>query len=312
VSCWLGIALVPAFIALDATLHPHLVHVFIWIRLAMLAGSALVLLALPTSVGTAYVAALSLAAFLEVGAGIVAMTAFNGGGSSPYYAGVNLVMLAAAVLMPWEPLLSATCCLVLVAAYALASIVWGGVPDVRVFTGNLFFLNSTAVITIVSHVVGARARRREFLQRVELDEAGRHREQFLANVSHELRTPLAAIFGYTEMLRDFVPNLTSDQRGWLARISDNAGALYRLIVQLLDFSNLEAGTLTITCAPFRLDAVATKVATELRGTAECADVEISVDVADDAPAGVAIPSASRASSRASRRTRASSRAGSPS
>ncbi len=289
VACWLGIALVPAFVALDATLHPHLVRTFLGMRLVMLAGSALVLLGLRTAAGVRHVVALSLVAFCQVGAGVIVMTTFNGGGSSPYHAGINLVMLAAAVLMPWEPMVSALCCGLLVGGYAAASVAWAGVPDVRVFTGNLFFLNSTAVITIVSHVVGARARRREFLQRIALEEAGRHREQFLANVSHELRTPLAAIFGYTEMLADFMPNLTADERGWLARISENAGALHRLIVQLLDFSNLEAGTLTITRQSLRIDAIVEKVATELRATAESPGADISVEAAPETRAAIGDP-----------------------
>lgn len=286
---WLAIFLVPIFMALDAVLHPQLVHVFVWIRVGMVGVSVLTIAALRTAIGRRHVAGLSVVAFCVIGAGIVVMTAFNGGGSSPYYAGINLVMLAAAVLMPWEPTLSAACCLVLVGGYTVASVGWAGVPDARAFTGNLFFLASTAVITVVSHVVGSRARRRELAQLVALEESGRHREQFLANVSHELRTPLAAIFGFCEMLADYTPNATAEERGWLSRIHQNAGTLYRLIVQLLDFSNLESGTLSIAREPFHLRSVVDKVASDLRANAESEGSEIAVDIAAAAPAAIGDP-----------------------
>lgn len=267
VCCRLALPLIPIFLALDGVLHPQLLPVFAIIRATMLASAVLVLLALRRERGARHATALSLGTFLNTGLGIVLMTAFNGGGSSPYYAGVNLVMLAAAVLMPWELPISITCCATLVVAYAVSCVTWGGVPDPRVFVGNLFFLCATAVITVVSHVVGAAARRREFLQRLALEEAGRHRDQFLANVTHELRTPLAAILGFSEMLADYTPDATGAERAWLARIRENALTLYRLIVQLLDFSKIEAGSMEVERGPVRIDEIAAKVAGDMRAIA---------------------------------------------
>ncbi len=278
VSCWLAMVLVPVFLMLDAVLHPQLVRVFIPIRLTMLACSACILVALRTRLGLRQVTALSLCTFLETGFGIVLMTVFNGGGSSPYYAGISLVMVAAAVLMPWELSVSIACCATLVSAYALSSVAWSGVPDARTFTSNLFFLCSTAIITGVSHRVAARARRREFLQRIALEEAGRHRDQFLANVTHELRTPLAAILGFCEMMADYMTEATSAQRGWLARIRENAFTLYRLIVQLLDFSKIEAGSMELVRERVRVDGIVAKVAEDMRAIEGPDGAAVSVEI----------------------------------
>ncbi|MBI3767425.1 MAG: HAMP domain-containing histidine kinase [Deltaproteobacteria bacterium] len=283
VCCWLAMTLVPLFIALDAVLHPQLLRVFMMIRVTMLACTALVLLALRTRVGARYAAPLSLCTFLQTGFGIVLMTSFNGGGSSPYYAGVNLVMLAGAVLMPWELSISVACCVTLVAAYALSCLAWAGVPDARVFVGNLFFLFSTAIITAASHHVGAEARRREFLQRVAIEEAGRHRDQFLANVTHELRTPLAAILGFCEMMADYMTEATDVQRGWLARIRENAFTLYRLIVQVLDFSKIEAGSMDLAHERVRLDTIVAKVADDMRAIAGPDGAEVTLELDVEAP-----------------------------
>jgi len=285
VSCVLGIILVPLFLALDVVLDPQLVRQFIVIRTAMLLVNGSVLLLLRTALGRRLVTPLSLLSYLGTGAGIVVMCAFNGGGSSPYYAGLNLVMLAAGVIMPWEPTFSAAFCVLLIAEYAVMCVFWGGIPDVRVFTGNLFFLWSTATIAVVSHVVGTELRRRELLQRVALEEAGRHREQFLANVGHELRTPLTAIFGFSEMLTDYMSDASPDVLAWLARIHENAVALYRLVGQLLDFSNLESGELRVTREPVRLDTIVDKVADQVRTLLAAPTVEVAFGVSEPTAVG---------------------------
>jgi signal transduction histidine kinase len=274
VCCWLAIVLVPVFIGLDSVLHPQLVGRFLVIRAAMTATSLLVLAALQTELGARHVLALSFVNFVATGLGIVLMTVFNGGGSSTYYAGLNLVMLAAAVLMPWEVATSVSCCLTLITAYAATCLFSSNIPDPRVFISNVFFLVSTAMIMIVSHRVAAAARGREFLQRVALEEAGQHRDHFLANVTHELRTPLAAILGFCEMLSDYMPDASDQQRTWLARIRDNACTLYRLIVQILDFSKIDAGAMELARERFGLDAVVEKVASDMRaiGGADGVDV----------------------------------------
>jgi signal transduction histidine kinase len=135
------------------------------------------------------------------------------------------------------------------------------------FVENLFFLGSTALIMVVSHHTTHRAHQHEFRQRLELEQAGIHRDAFLANITHELRTPLAAILGFTEMLVDYMEAATVEQRGWLARIHENALTLLRLIVQLLDFSKIEAGALVLARDPLTLPTIVEKVADDMRAIA---------------------------------------------
>ncbi len=285
VCCLLGVTLVPVFLALDWIVYPQRLVAFVTIRVAIVAGNVVALLALWTRAGARHVLPLTFFVFVQTGLGIVAMTALGGGGASPYYAGVNLVMLAAAVLVAWELPVSIACCTTLVVAYVLACALWAGTADARVFTGNLFFLCSTAIITVVSHGVGAGARRREFLQRVALEDAGRHREHFLANVTHELRTPLAAILGFCEMLSDYSTDTTTMQLAWLGRIRENALTLYRLIVQLLDFSKIEAGALDVAYEHVHLQAIVAKVAEDMRAIAGPHGTPVTVEIVEgDSPA----------------------------
>jgi signal transduction histidine kinase len=288
-ACRLAIFLVPLFGVLDVILHPHALGPVLLIRLAMVIAAAAALFALQREAGRRHAATLSLLLVWALGGGIVLMTTFVGGGSSPYYAGISLVMLAAAVLLPWDAGTSAATAAVLIGLYVVACLGWGGVPEPRLFAANLFFLGSTALITVVSHRAGAAARRREFLQRVALEEAGKHRDEFLANITHELRTPLAAILGFSEMLTDYLAGAPREQRSWLRRIRENASTLYRLIVQLLDFSRIEAGALRLEREPVDLAAIVTKVAADMRAIAGDAGIAVTVDIDRDHPPVVGDP-----------------------
>ncbi len=265
--CWIALLLVPLFFALDIVVHPHFLKPLLGIRAIMVACCLAALAALLTELGRRLVAPLSLFLVWQAGLGVSLMTAVDGGASSGYYAGINLVMLGAAVLLPWDLRLSLGAAVALISTYVAVCLLWGGVTDGAVFAQNLFFLGATALIMTVSHRAARRAHQHELLQRLALEEAGGHRDAFLANVTHELRTPLSAILGFAEMLLDYMDGATIEQRAWLARIQENALTLYRLIVQILDFSKIEAGVLELAHEPMNLPSIVSKVADDMRAIA---------------------------------------------
>lgn len=80
------------------------------------------------------------------------------------------------------------------------------------------------------------------------DAAAAAKSAFLSNMSHELRNPLTSIIGYAELLSKRGA-MDETQRRYLSRVYDASTALLTTINEVLDFSKLEAGQVTIERRP---------------------------------------------------------------
>jgi PAS domain S-box-containing protein len=90
------------------------------------------------------------------------------------------------------------------------------------------------------------------------EQASRAKSEFLANMSHELRTPMNAIVGLARLLEE--GQLGQRERGYVARMRTAAGSLLGMLSDLLDFSRIEAGQLTLERIPLRIDAILASIA----------------------------------------------------
>jgi two-component system cell cycle sensor histidine kinase PleC len=121
---------------------------------------------------------------------------------------------------------------------------------------------------------------------VELDEA-RHaaefaassRARFLATMSHELRTPLNAIIGFSELLLG-LPGAGRDAPqlpDYIGDIRQSGKHLLGLINDILDYSKLEAGALTLNAHEFELTEMLHSAVGVARGQAAARDVKLELD-----------------------------------
>jgi PAS domain S-box-containing protein len=127
--------------------------------------------------------------------------------------------------------------------------------------------------------IGAEAALAEARARAEA--ASEAKSRFLATVSHEFRTPLGGILGMADLILD--TQCDPEQATYAQAIKTSGGALLSLIDEILDFSRIEAGKLTLAPAPFDLGACVEGVVELLAPRAQGKGIEIAAFVAADLP-----------------------------
>jgi signal transduction histidine kinase len=104
---------------------------------------------------------------------------------------------------------------------------------------------------------------------VQLTAANRQQSDFITNVSHELRTPLAGVLGYVELLLQGADGeLNSDQRRDMTEVEAGGQVLLRLVNDILDESQIEAGKMALSAVCVDLKALTESVLASVRTLAD--------------------------------------------
>lgn len=129
----------------------------------------------------------------------------------------------------------------------------------------------------------ALAERIDFLRkdREVAEEFSSSKSTFLATMSHEIRTPLNAISGMTELILD--SKLSQKQRSNLEVLKKSADHLQVLINDILDYSKIEAGKLSLAVHDFSLRDLRESVAEISKFAAEEKGLLFKVDVGNGVP-----------------------------
>ncbi len=105
--------------------------------------------------------------------------------------------------------------------------------------------------------------------------ANRAKSAFLANMSHEIRTPMNGIVGMAELLTD--TPLSEEQRLFADTIRSSGEALLVIINDILDYSKIEAGRLSLHPEPFDLERLMHEVAMLLQPKARAKGIDLLID-----------------------------------
>lgn len=253
IGCTLGLVMVPLFWGLDWVVYPDVAMELGLARLLCVLGVGVIWALLGTAFGRRWLRFTGIAWALIPGVAISWMIYLTEGERSPYYAGLNLVMIVVSLLMPWRATEVAALCLVTIAMYGVACIahtMHAPLSWSHMIT-NLYFMGTTAMICVTAAVFSGRRRWKEFCLRHELDrrnqellEMDRLKSEFYANISHELRTPLTLILAPLQQVLAR-PDLDRPMVQQLGLMHGNALRLLRLINDILEIVRMDTGNLEL-------------------------------------------------------------------
>lgn len=253
----LAVVFMPAGASLDYFVYGYEVMLrLLSLRFLGAGVDALLWLALYLAPNTRYYRFLGLGAMFVPVICIAWMIYMTEGAVSPYYAGLNLVMLASAVVVRWTFVDSVVFFALTLIAYLGGCLLHGPITNGGLFFNNLYFLSVTGVVMLAGTWQYSKVRRSEFDLRWRLDqnreelestnrklrELDEAKSRFFANISHELRTPLTLLIAPLESLIHSTTSIrNAAEQELLSTMHGNAMRLLKLINDLLDLVRLESG-----------------------------------------------------------------------
>ncbi len=291
---WFAFFGMPAGISLDQQVYPAYVPYFLKLRLF----SSLLVTLLLWVYYRPWAARFDRALFillLMVPQGIITWMIYSTEGPlSPYYAGLNVVLVAFCMLLPWtyqETLVFAGITFI---GYVTACIAHGGAAFKGIFFNNAYFVFLTATFAVIGSYFSNRLRVQDFVNRFELDknrkileetnqklvELDQMKSQFFANISHELRTPLTLLIAPLEELMRQSP-LDEPTREILKLMQGNAMRLLKLINDLLDLAKLDSGRMQVRREPLAVEEFIKGLVQSVQGAAKDKKVRLSSNVSKE-------------------------------
>jgi hypothetical protein len=117
---------------------------------------------------------------------------------------------------------------------------------------------------------------------LEAERLARVKSEFLANMSHEIRTPLNGVLGLAQIgMRENAGRGKASET--FAKIIQSGKLLLGIINDILDYSKIEAGKLTLEAVPMRPVEVVRDVATLMHARAQAKGLQFRIRKAPDLP-----------------------------
>ncbi len=293
IGCLLGFILMPVGSVLDFYVYRPKLFYFLDLRFLCAFLIALFLALTLTSYGRQNPRRFGVLLAFFPATAISWMIYATEGADSPYYAGLNLVLLVVGFILHWTIVESIIVVTVVILMYIAACGLHGGVSHVGLFVNNLYFLVLTGIVVVTGSYFHSKTRFREFAFRYQLDQNKREIEEtnrklvemdklksrFFANVSHEMRTPLTLLIAPLESLIRRADGAFDNQaRELLETMHNNSMRLLKLINDLLDLVRLESGRMDIRSEPLQVQDFFKGLSSAIRQVAAEKNVQVQTHV----------------------------------
>ena len=159
----------------------------------------------------------------------------------------------------------------------------------------MFLVAVAATLAVVAWVVILKRRvaeqigviRRQLAEADRLKEkaeaASRAKSDFLANMSHEIRTPLNGVIGMTELA---MSSSGREQHEYHALIKSSGEALLVILNDILDYSKIEAGKVTLESVDFSLEEVVSSSIKSIAPSAHKKGLELTFYLEPNVPLNI--------------------------
>ena len=132
--------------------------------------------------------------------------------------------------------------------------------------------------THLSEMVEERTRELS-MARERAEAASRAKTSFLANMSHEIRTPMSGVLSLAQLLEQ--SELSGKDRHYVKLILNAGRALMTLLNDILDYSKIEAGQLSVVPAAFSLERLVRDIEGLMQPLAEQKGLSLQIAHAGD-------------------------------
>lgn len=121
------------------------------------------------------------------------------------------------------------------------------------------------------------------LKNEELKKLNELKNQFLGMAAHDLRNPLGVIKSYSDLLQQTLDNLDSKHLKMLQRIESSSAFMLELINNLLDYSVIESGTVTLHLADVDLHTLLQENIALMKNLAEQKQIVFELKIENQIP-----------------------------
>lgn len=138
----------------------------------------------------------------------------------------------------------------------------------------IFFLSAALLVfLILIDITRSNSLRKQLVHaKEEAEQLSQVKQRFLANMSHEIRTPLQSIVGFAEQLKQ-----SEKSNHAIDAIYNSSEHLLHIVNEVLDYSRIESGKLTLVKEPFCLKDLIHEVASVIVTQAEKRKLTFVVD-----------------------------------